>query len=66
MKEISLLAYLIGNGVSIPHYCYHTKLSIAGNCRICLVELEKSVKPVVSSANILDMVFNKNNKLCLF
>ena len=60
MKKISLLAYLIGNGVSIPHYCYHTKLSIAGNCRICLVELEKSVKPVVSCANTLDMVFNKN------
>jgi len=28
-------------GISIPHYCYHPKLSIAGNCRMCLVEIEK-------------------------
>ncbi len=28
----------------IPHYCYHSKLSIAGNCRICLVEIEKQPK----------------------
>ncbi len=27
-------------GITIPHYCYHPKLSIAGNCRMCLVELE--------------------------
>ena len=31
-------------GIDIPHYCYHPKLSIAGNCRICLVEIEKSPK----------------------
>ncbi len=31
-------------GVSIPHYCYHPKLSIAGNCRMCLVEIEKMPK----------------------
>jgi len=28
-------------GIAIPHYCYHPKLSIAGNCRMCLVEIEK-------------------------
>ena len=28
--------------VEIPRFCYHEKLSIAGNCRMCLVELEKS------------------------
>ena len=28
------------SGIAIPHYCYHPKLSIAGNCRMCLVELE--------------------------
>src|SRR5256714_8384992 len=27
-------------GIAIPHYCYHPKLSIAGNCRMCLIELE--------------------------
>jgi len=31
-------------GVSIPHYCYHPKLSIAGNCRMCMVEIEKMPK----------------------
>jgi NADH-quinone oxidoreductase subunit G len=31
-------------GISIPHYCYHPKLSIAGNCRMCLVEIEKMPK----------------------
>jgi len=37
-------------GVEIPRFCYHEKLSIAGNCRMCLVELEKSSKPVASCA----------------
>jgi NADH-quinone oxidoreductase subunit G len=31
-------------GIAIPHYCYHPKLSIAGNCRMCLVEIEKLPK----------------------
>jgi NADH-quinone oxidoreductase subunit G len=31
-------------GIAIPHYCYHPKLSIAGNCRMCLVEIEKMAK----------------------
>jgi NADH-quinone oxidoreductase subunit G len=31
-------------GISIPHYCYHPKLTIAGNCRMCLVEIEKMPK----------------------
>ncbi|KAH8704280.1 putative NADH-ubiquinone oxidoreductase, subunit G [Talaromyces proteolyticus] len=37
-------------GVTIPRYCYHEKLSIAGNCRMCLVEVEKAPKPVASCA----------------
>ena len=37
-------------GVEIPRFCYHEKLSIAGNCRMCLVEIEKSNKPVASCA----------------
>tara|TARA_B100000579_G_scaffold111766_1_gene89401 strand:+ start:4720 stop:6750 length:2031 start_codon:yes stop_codon:yes gene_type:complete len=37
-------------GTEIPRFCYHEKLSIAGNCRMCLVELEKSPKPVASCA----------------
>ena len=37
-------------GVEIPVFCYHEKLSIAGNCRMCLVEIEKSPKPIASCA----------------
>jgi NADH-quinone oxidoreductase subunit G len=37
-------------GVEIPRFCYHEKLSIAGNCRMCLVEMEKSTKPIASCA----------------
>ena len=37
-------------GAEIPRFCYHEKLSIAGNCRMCLVEIEKSPKPIASCA----------------
>ena len=36
--------------VEVPRFCYHEKLSVAGNCRMCLVEVAKSPKPVVSCA----------------
>ena len=36
--------------VEIPRFCYHEKLSIAGNCRMCLVEMDKSPKPIASCA----------------
>ena len=37
-------------GAEIPRFCYHERLSIAGNCRMCLVEVEKSAKPIASCA----------------
>lgn len=37
-------------GVNVPRFCFHDRLSIAGNCRMCLVEVEKSPKPVASCA----------------
>jgi NADH-quinone oxidoreductase subunit G len=37
-------------GAEIPRFCYHDRLSIAGNCRMCLVDVEKSPKPVASCA----------------
>jgi len=47
-------------GIDIPHYCYHPKLSIAGNCRMCLVEIERMPKlqiacnmPVVEGMSVL-------------
>jgi NADH-quinone oxidoreductase subunit G len=37
-------------GIVIPHFCYHKKLSIAANCRMCLVEVEKAPKPLPACA----------------
>jgi NADH-quinone oxidoreductase subunit G len=38
------------NGIEIPHFCWHPKLSVSGNCRMCLVEVEKSPKLVIACA----------------
>jgi NADH-quinone oxidoreductase subunit G len=37
-------------GVEVAHFCFHQRLAIAGNCRMCLVEMEKSPKPIASCA----------------
>src|ERR687885_57006 len=37
-------------GIEIPHFCFHERLAIAGNCRMCLVEQEKAPKPIASCA----------------
>ncbi|XP_064419589.1 NADH-ubiquinone oxidoreductase 75 kDa subunit, mitochondrial [Latimeria chalumnae] len=37
-------------GIQIPRFCYHDRLSVAGNCRMCLVEIEKAPKPVAACA----------------
>ena len=37
-------------GNYIPHFCYHKKLSIAANCRMCLVDVEKAPKPMPACA----------------
>ncbi len=37
-------------GIEIPRFCYHERLSVAGNCRMCLVEMERAPKPVASCA----------------
>lgn len=38
------------NGIEIPHFCWHPKLSVSGNCRMCLVDVERSPKLVISCA----------------
>ncbi len=37
-------------GIAIPHFCYHKKLSISANCRMCLVQVEKAPKPLPACA----------------
>lgn len=47
---VTILQACAQAGIEIPRFCYHEKLSIAGNCRMCLVEVAKSPKPVASCA----------------
>ncbi|MEK7796312.1 MAG: 2Fe-2S iron-sulfur cluster-binding protein, partial [Pseudomonadota bacterium] len=52
-------------GVYIPRFCYHKKLSIAANCRMCLVEVEKAPKPLPACATpVMDgmKVFTRSEK----
>jgi NADH-quinone oxidoreductase subunit G len=53
-------------GISVPHYCYHPGLSIAGNCRMCLVEVEKVPKMVIAChTQVADgMVVHTQNDKC--
>ena len=46
----SLIQACEAAGAEVPRFCYHDRLSIAGNCRMCLVELERAPKPVASCA----------------
>ena len=52
-------------GTYIPHFCYHKKLSIAANCRMCLVDVEKAPKPMPACATPVTqgmIVYTKNDK----
>ena len=49
-QNTPLIEYCETLGIHIPHYCYHKGLSISGNCRMCLIELKNSPKPIVSCA----------------
>ena len=49
-QDYTLLQACEAAGAEIPRFCYHERLSIAGNCRMCLVELKGSPKPVASCA----------------
>jgi len=46
----TLLQAVLARGAEVPHYCYHPALSIAGNCRMCLVEVERAPKLVIACA----------------
>ena len=52
------------NDIAIPHFCYHPKLSIAGNCRMCLVDIEKMPKPAISCNTVATegMVVSTNSE----
>jgi NADH dehydrogenase (ubiquinone) Fe-S protein 1 len=50
LKGSTILQACEQSGFLIPRFCYHDSLSIAGNCRMCLVQLDKATKPVASCA----------------
>mgnify|MGYP003986340243 FL=1 len=49
-KETNILQICEFFNIKIPKFCYHDKLNVSGNCRMCLVEVEKSPKPVAACA----------------
>jgi NADH-quinone oxidoreductase subunit G len=49
-NKLTIIEAAEQNGISIPHFCYHPKLSVSGNCRMCLVEVEKMPKLVIACA----------------
>jgi len=62
--EETILQVCERNGIYIPRYCYHPSLSIAGNCRMCLVEIEKMPKLQISCATVATegMVIHTNTE----
>ena len=56
LKNFTLLEFCELGNEHIPRFCYHEALSVAGNCRICLVELTFAAKPIASCAmNLADI-----------
>lgn len=56
-QEVTILQFLESSGIHVPRFCYHKQLTIAGNCRMCLVEVAKSIKPVIAcGVGILDQM----------
>jgi NADH dehydrogenase/NADH:ubiquinone oxidoreductase subunit G len=51
--DITLIQFLDKKGIILPRFCYHEALSIAGNCRMCLIEVVGSTKPVIACATPL-------------
>ncbi|HTR82238.1 MAG TPA: molybdopterin-dependent oxidoreductase [Bacteroidota bacterium] len=54
------------NGISIPHFCWHPKLSVSGNCRMCLVEVEKMPKLAIACSTLVAdgmVVHTKNDRV---
>lgn len=63
-NKLTLIQACLKNKVDVPRFCFHEKLSIAGNCRMCLVEDLKQVKPLASCAiNVSDSMNIYTNTL---
>jgi NADH-quinone oxidoreductase subunit G len=58
----TIIQAALEQGITIPHFCWHPKLSVAGNCRICLVEVEKMPKLAIAcSTQVADGMVVRTN-----
>lgn len=48
----TIIQVALENGIDIPHFCWHPSLSVSGNCRVCLVEVEKMPKLVIACSTL--------------
>lgn len=53
ISDLTILQYLKLKGCNVPRFCYHEKLNIAGNCRMCLIEIDGIMKPITSCTMLL-------------
>ena len=53
-QNISILEACKYVGITVPRFCYHETLSVAGNCRMCLVEIENMEKPIASCVTLVE------------
>jgi len=58
-KGTNMIEAARGVGVDVPHYCYHSKLSVVGNCRMCLVEMGMPAVDPATKAPIMDPATGK-------
>ena len=56
-NQWTVLQVCVLNNIDIPRFCYHEKLTIAGNCRMCLVELELKQLEISCVMSILDNMY---------
>jgi NADH-quinone oxidoreductase subunit G len=66
-KGQMLIEITDANGITVPRFCYHKKLTVAANCRMCLVEVEKAPKPLPACATpVMDgMVVKTRSKVAV-
>jgi NADH dehydrogenase/NADH:ubiquinone oxidoreductase subunit G len=61
-KNYLIYQYCFSKGTELPCFCYNENLEIAGNCRICLVEIEKMPKLLLACATKIEKNYDNKNK----
>jgi len=62
LSNLTIFQYCYNKGITIPCFCYHEKLSIAGNCRVCLVQINNVLGASCAVSIASNMVIYTNNK----